>query len=63
MIATLLTKLLFMAIVKLEEVIAYSDDEKVYCPECVDDTAGLEPIFRDPNDDEVVFCDICGKIQ
>lgn len=52
-----------MAIVKLEEVIAYSDDENVYCSECVDDTAGLEPIFRDPNDDEVVYCDICGKIQ
>ncbi len=52
-----------MSIVKHEEIIAYSDDKKVYCPDCVNDITGLKAIFQDSDNDEAVICDICGKIQ
>lgn len=35
-----------MTLAKLEEIVSYSDDENVYCPDCVDDITGLEAIFR-----------------
>ena len=53
-----------MSIIKIEDIVAYEDDENIYCLDCAEQNSGLKPITRDqiPDDKVTAICDTCGEI-
>jgi hypothetical protein len=52
-----------MSIVKVDEIAAYTDGERIFSPESIEDTSGLRPIFRNQiSEGEELVCDVTGLI-
>ena len=52
-----------MPTIPVDDIAAYTDGEKTFCPSCVQSTSGLKPILRDQvSEDEKLVCDACEEI-
>lgn len=52
-----------MSIVKVDEIVAYTDGERIFSPESIEVTSELKPIFRNQiSEDEELVCDVTGLI-
>lgn len=52
-----------MASLKAEDIVAYTDGKKTFCPDCIESMSGMKPILLDQvSEDEVLLCDICNNI-
>lgn len=52
-----------MSIIHVEDIVAYTDGEKIFCHSCTQSTSGLKPILKEQlSEDEELVCDVCGVI-
>jgi hypothetical protein len=54
-----------MGIIKREDIIAWKEDSKIVCDDCLQDANIAKPLTIDDfNDEDIVECDVCeGRIQ
>ncbi len=52
-----------MPIVKVDDIAAYTDGERIFSPDSIRSTSGLKPIFKEQiSEDEELVCDVTGNI-
>jgi deoxyhypusine synthase len=52
-----------MVVIKIDDIAAYTEGERIFCPSCVQSTSGLKLILKDQvSEDEEFVCDVCGSI-